>query len=86
MIISLLNKFKNNKIGVLMKISYISYMTIISLLFIGCGSRSGPDLYPEASRKTVRNLPDRYINTPLPSENRIQPIYKINNLKNTAHL
>jgi len=47
-----------------MKISYISYMTIISLLFIGCGSKSGPDLSPEASRKTVKNLPDWYINTP----------------------
>ena len=48
-----------------MKISYISYMTIISLLFIGCGSRSGPDLSPEASSKTVKNLPDWYKITPV---------------------
>ena len=48
-----------------MKISYISYMTIISLLFIGCGSRSGPDLSPEASSKNVKNVPDWYLETPI---------------------
>ena len=35
------------------------------LLIIGCGSKSGPDLSPEASRKTVKNLPDWYMNTPV---------------------
>ena len=35
------------------------------LLIIGCGSKSGPDLSPEASRKTVKNLPDWYMNTPI---------------------
>ena len=48
-----------------MKIFYISYMTIISLLFIGCGSRSGPDLSPEASSKNVKNVPDWYLETPI---------------------
>ena len=44
---------------------FITYITIIGFLFIGCGSKSGPDLSPEASRKTVRNLPDWYLNTPI---------------------
>ena len=44
---------------------FITYITIIGFLFIGCGSKSGPDLSPEASRKTVKNLPDWYINTPV---------------------
>ena len=35
------------------------------LLIIGCGSKSGPDLSPEASRKTVKNLPEWYMNTPV---------------------
>ena len=48
-----------------MKTNYITYMAVISLLFIGCGSKSGPDLSPEASRKTVKNLPDWYLNTPV---------------------
>jgi len=44
---------------------FIISITIIGFLFIGCGSKSGPDLSPEASRKTVKNLPDWYINTPV---------------------
>ena len=40
-------------------------LIIFGLLFIGCGSKSGPDLSPEASRKTVKNIPDWYINTPV---------------------
>ena len=44
---------------------YYMNMTIVALfIFIGCGSRTGPDLSPEASRKTVKNLPDWYLNTP----------------------
>ena len=41
----------------------LTIMTI-GLLLIGCGSKSGPDLSPEASRKTVKNLPGWYLNTP----------------------
>ena len=40
-------------------------MAVISLLFIGCGSKSGPDLSPEASRKAVKNLPEWFVNTPV---------------------
>ena len=36
-----------------------------SFFIIGCSSKSGPDLSPEASRKTVKNLPDWYLNTPV---------------------
>ena len=86
MIISLLNKFNNKQNRSINENILHLIHDNYKFIFIGCGSRSGPDLYPEASRKTVRNLPDRYINTPLPSENRIQPIYKINILKNIAHL
>ena len=39
-------------------------ITIIGFLFIGCGSKSGPDLSPEASSKTVKNIPDWYLDTP----------------------
>ena len=35
------------------------------LLIIGCGSKGGPDLSPEASTKTVKNIPDWYLNTPV---------------------
>ena len=44
---------------------FITSITIIGFLFLGCGSKSGPDLSPEASRKTVKNLPDWYLNTPV---------------------
>ena len=46
--------------------NYILFtLLIFGLLIIGCGSKSGPDLSPEASRKTVKNLPDWYMNTPV---------------------
>ena len=43
---------------------FITYITMISFLFIGCGSKLGPDLSPEASSKTVKNVPDWYLDTP----------------------
>ena len=43
---------------------FITSITIIGFLFIGCGSKSGPDLSPEASSKTVKNVPDWYLETP----------------------
>ena len=43
---------------------FIISITIIGFLFIGCGSKSGPDLSPEASSKTVKNVPDWYLDTP----------------------
>ena len=48
-----------------MKNIYIISICVISLILVGCGSKSGPDLYPEASRKTVKKLPKWYINTPV---------------------
>ena len=43
---------------------FITYITIIGFLFIGCGSKSGPGLSPEASSKTVKNVPVWYLDTP----------------------
>jgi len=47
-----------------MKNYFLLTIMTIGLLLIGCGSKSGPDLSPEASRKTVKNLPDWMIETP----------------------
>lgn len=44
---------------------FIYSLLTFGLLIIGCGSKGGPDLSPEASRKTVKNLPDWYMNTPV---------------------
>ena len=44
---------------------FLFTLLIFGLLIIGCGSKSGPDLSPEASRKTVKNIPDWYLNTPV---------------------
>ena len=44
---------------------FLFTLLTFSLFIIGCGSRSGPDLSPEASRKTVKNIPDWYLNTPV---------------------
>ncbi|NQV38024.1 MAG: hypothetical protein HQ509_08485 [Candidatus Marinimicrobia bacterium] len=43
----------------------ISIVTLIILaMFVGCSSGNGPDLSPEASRKTISNVPDWFVNTP----------------------
>ena len=44
---------------------FLFTLLTFSLFIIGCSSKSGPDLSPEASRKTVKNLPDWYMNTPV---------------------
>ena len=44
---------------------FLFTLLTFSLFIINCGSKSGPDLSPEASRKTVKNLPDWYLNTPI---------------------
>ena len=44
---------------------FLFTLLTFSLFIISCGSKSGPDLSPEASRKTVKNLPDWYMNTPI---------------------
>ena len=43
---------------------YIISISIFGLIFFGCGSKSGPDLSPEAASKTVKNVPDWYLETP----------------------
>jgi hypothetical protein len=48
-----------------MKKYLILTIITVSLFIIGCGAKGGPDLTPEASRKTVKNLPDWYMNTPV---------------------
>ncbi|SVC83215.1 uncharacterized protein METZ01_LOCUS336069 [marine metagenome] len=48
-----------------MKNIIIIIVCVSGFLLVGCGSKSGPDLYPEASRKTVKKLPKWYINTPV---------------------
>ena len=48
-----------------MKRIFYSIFMLISLFLIGCGSKSGPDLSPEASRKTLKNVPDWYIDNPI---------------------
>ena len=48
-----------------MRFYFLFILLTISLFIIGCGSRSGPDLSPEASSKTVKNLPDWYKITPV---------------------
>ena len=47
-----------------MKIHHFLYITLCSLLLTSCGSKTGPDLSPEASRKTVQDLPAWMIKTP----------------------
>ena len=42
----------------------LQIVLLVLFLFIGCGSKSGPDLSPEASSKTVKNVPDWYLETP----------------------
>ena len=44
---------------------FLFTLLTFSLFIIGCGSRLGPDLSPEASSKTVKNLPDWYKITPV---------------------
>ena len=40
-------------------------IVLFCFLLIGCGSKKGPDLSPEASSKTVKNLPSWYLDTPM---------------------
>ena len=47
---------------------FIISITIIGLLFIGCGSKCGPDLSPEASSKTVKNVPDWLVIIPMKNQ------------------
>ena len=44
-------------------ILYLGYLCL-TLFLIGCNSKSGPDLSPEASRKTLKNVPGWYLDNP----------------------
>ncbi len=48
-----------------MKKHYLSLIIITALFLAGCGSKGGPDLTPEASRKTIKSAPDWFQNPPL---------------------
>ena len=47
-----------------MKSYYIFYAAIYMLFLVGCSSKSGPDLTPDASRKTIKSAPDWYFDLP----------------------
>ena len=47
-----------------MKNYFLLTIMTIGLLLIGCGSKSGPDLSPDASKKTIGNMPDWFLNNP----------------------
>ena len=42
----------------------LSLIIIIGLFILNCGSNKGPDLSPDASRKTLKDVPEWYITTP----------------------
>ena len=47
-----------------MKNNYMKFIIVGLLILIGCGSKSGPDLSPEPTRRVMKNIPDWYLNTP----------------------
>ena len=47
-----------------MKYNFFTVMIMSALILIGCGSKGGPDLSPEASRKTIKSAPDWMLNPP----------------------
>ena len=50
--------------GIMMEKYLLITLITFGLLIIGCGSKTGPDLSPEASSKNVKNVPDWYLATP----------------------
>lgn len=47
-----------------MKYYLFSILVISGLILIGCSSKGGPDLTPEASSKTIKAAPDWFLNPP----------------------
>ena len=47
-----------------MKYNLFTIIIMSALILTGCGSKSGPDLSPEASRKTIKSAPDWMLNPP----------------------
>ncbi|MDP6853158.1 MAG: hypothetical protein QGF36_05110 [Candidatus Marinimicrobia bacterium] len=48
-----------------MKLHYIPLIILSAMFLTGCGSKGGPDLTPEASRKTIKSAPDWFLTPPL---------------------
>mgnify|MGYP006118105507 CR=1 FL=1 len=48
-----------------MKINVLFICIISTLLISGCRSKGGPDLSPDASKKTIKSAPDWFLNPPL---------------------
>jgi len=42
----------------------IIVLLTITAIFIGCAGKKGPDLSPDASRKTIGNMPEWFMNPP----------------------
>ena len=47
-----------------MKYNFVTVIIMSALILTGCGSKGGPDLSPEASRKTIKSAPDWMLNPP----------------------
>ena len=47
-----------------MKYNLLTILITASLILSGCGSKGGPDLSPEASRKTIKSAPDWFLDPP----------------------
>ena len=47
-----------------MKFKLLTFIMTCILILTGCGSKGGPDLSPEASRKTIKSAPDWMLNPP----------------------
>ena len=50
--------------GVSMKYIFLTSIVTGALILTGCGSKGGPDLSPEASRKTIKSAPEWFLNPP----------------------
>ena len=50
--------------GESMKYTLLAYLITFAFLLTGCGSKGGPDLSPEASRKTIKSSPDWFVDPP----------------------
>jgi len=47
------------------RIRTLSIISLIGLFTLNCGSNKGPDLSPDASRKTIKDVPAWYIDAPV---------------------
>jgi len=47
------------------KVSTIFAIALMGAIFFNCAGNKGPDLSPEAGRKTIKNIPEWFIDTPI---------------------